>query len=327
MKIIGIKTNDGYYITDDINNNNYSGTYLGGYIVNGEQPKPTFNKKWVKVSEEPTKIQRWKSMPNINERYELRDPSLADKFKQTYLKSEVKLGYDDDLEEVIYLDEFKGIQSLYEFKSDPQEKVLEDVEFEYETISEIDEITEPTKFSYAVVKNFSRYAPNVTNDNAKTEMIAQIITPDLLLHTQPCRLTAQESYDVVRAYIKNNINPMVAEITSDYDFCFTVKKKIALAKEHVYQVEINNSIFNKRKKKPNYQTRVQKTYSIEIFNMAPKPYQSYKLIQPFVGDNQDDLKETIDNFLSHIIGVINEPLKECECCNGTGVIFNKNIEK
>ena len=43
-----------------------------------------------------------------------------------------------------------------------------------------------------------------------------------------CRLTSQESFDIIRWYIKRNIDPKAAEMTSDYDFCLTVKKLIPL---------------------------------------------------------------------------------------------------
>lgn len=37
---------------------------------------------------------------------------------------------------------------------------------------------------------------------------------------------------------------------------------------------------------------------------------------------QEDLKNNIDNYLKHLISIINEPLKECIHCNGNGVVLN-----
>lgn len=87
---------------------------------------------------------------------------------------------------------------------------------------------------------------------------------------------------------------------------------------------MNDNIFGGRKKKPKYETRVKKANDYDVFNIAPAPYQSYDVIEAFEGDSEDNLQENIQAYLDHIIGVINEPLIECSCCGGTGVITNKN---
>lgn len=321
MKIIGIKTNDGYYITDDLENKSYNRSNLENYIIDGDKPQPTFHEKWKKIKQEPKIIQRYVSQPNINPRYELIDKSLSDKFKSEYKQSEVVIGKDEDYDP-IYADEFRSLVSLYAFKSDPQDPILEDVPFEYETITEIDEIKSKVPFSYKTVDGWGKPKMNITDNSVKHEMIDLILTPSILIHTKPCKLTTQESYDIVRAYIKDNIDPKQAEITSDYDFCFTVKKRIPLAKPVQYQVDVANN-YGGRKKKPRYENRTQAIRTYEVFKTSPKPYDKYPLIKPFEGESEEDLKENIDAYLQHIIGVINEPLKECECCSGVGVIINK----
>lgn len=324
MKIIGIKTNDGFYITDDLKNERdyyNSLTQLASMLINGEKPEQTFQKKWVKVKSEPKSIQQYVSQPSINKRYELIDKLLKDKFKEVWLLEETTVKVEC---EQVRAEGF--IPDLYEYKQDDQPNILQDVEFEYQTIVEIDEIKTPEIFSYKRSGEYdnSKDYGNVTEKDIKYDMISQIISPAILLHTQPCKLGAKESYDLVRKYIKQNINYDVAEITSDYDFCFTVKKKIALSQPHVYQVDVNNTFFGK-KRKPKYQTRVSKHDSISIFEMTPanKPYERYTPLPPFEGDSQDSLKENIDSYLRHLIGVINEPLQYCECCNGTGVKFRE----
>lgn len=319
LQLVGIKSNQGYYITDNLENKSYHNSSIGNSIINGELPVKSFKSGWFIVKSEPKLIQRTVNQPNINHRFELKNKELSDKFKEVYLKDEVYLGWDDDRDYIIYTDEFKDISSLYESKSDPQEPLLEDVEFEYQTITEID-IDLGFKFSYAT----SGYWPNdkgqpVTQNSIKYNIIDEIITPPILLETKPSKLSKKESYEIVRQYIRDNINPVVAEITSNYDFCFTVKKKIKLAKDYVYQIDVNDTIFGNKKKKPKYETRTRRYNSIQIFEIAPAPYQSYSVIEPFEGDNAEDLKNNIDAYLTHIIGVINEPLIYCECCDGTGV--------
>lgn len=319
MKIIGIKTQNGFFITDDLENKSYynHSTPLLSHLINGEIPQQTFNKRWVKVSSEPKKVQIYTKQPSINHRFELIDKSLSDRFKPVWNFDEARAWDGGDY---IYAEGF--IPALYEQKSDEQPDVLKDVDFEYTTITEITEIKTPEGFSYKRSGNYdnSQDYGSVTESDIKYDMISQIITPSILLHTQPCKLGAKESYDIVRKYVKQNINYDVAEITSDYDFCFTVKKKIYLYKPHHYKVDVNNTFFGK-KRKPKYVDRVSKSNSVTIFEMTPanKPYERYPPLPPFEGDSQDSLKENIDTYLRHLIGIINEPLQYCECCDGTGV--------
>jgi hypothetical protein len=58
--------------------------------------------------------------------------------------------------------------------------------------------------------------------------LERMLTPEFALHERPCSITSKQTYDIVRYYVKENIDPKQAEVTSDYDFCFTVKKKVAI---------------------------------------------------------------------------------------------------
>lgn len=322
IKLIGIKVKDkGVYITDNINNDTYSSTKVQSYVINGEKPQPSFQKSWYLVSEEPKTVQQLVNQPNINRRYELIDKSLSDKFKDTYKEEDVFRGYNDD-DEKVFVEGF--IPALYQFNWDTQEPVLQDVEFEYETIAEIDNLDEPNTWSYPTYGQYGKVVSPITNNNVKRNMIDEIVTPKILIHKKPCKLTKLESFQIVRAFIKDNIDPKVAQITSDYDFCFAVEKRVPLHKPVEYTVDVNNNIFGGRKKKPKYENRVQKSKNYDVFKIAPAPYQSYNVIEEFEGDSEDNLQENIQAYLDHIIAVINEPLIECSCCGGTGhVILNK----
>lgn len=319
VKIVGIKTNNGYYITDELTQKTYNTSYLSGKLVNGETPVPTFHSKWFKVVSEPVKLQQYQPMPNINKRYELIDPDLASKFKLVYKEEDVNLGWDDEKDEYTWSDEFKSIRPLYTLKSDPQDPILVDLEFEFELITEIDEIISPAPFSYKRLGNYNKPTSPVTGNDTQVDLISSIITPSILLHTAPCKLSSKESYDIVRAFIKDNIDPKQAEITSDFDFCFNVKKRIHLANEYDYKVDVSGHWRNKRIK-PKYETRVQKKRDIPLFSMtySPSNYQGYIPIKGFEGDSRDDLKSNIDAYLNHLISVINTPVHECKHCDGTG---------
>jgi hypothetical protein len=63
---------------------------------------------------------------------------------------------------------------------------------------------------------------------------------------------------------------------------------------------------------------------VTVYQIAPKSYNNYPIVDPFSGKNYDDLKSNIDNFLHNLMEMINEPVVECKCCKGRGVILNEN---
>lgn len=62
---------------------------------------------------------------------------------------------------------------------------------------------------------------------------------------------------------------------------------------------------------------------MKVYEIAPKEYQSYPVIEPFNGNGEDDLKQNIQTYLNEIMIKINEPLIECEHCKGLGVTRNE----
>lgn len=222
LKLIGIKTNEGYLITDNVENKEYFNSLLGNLKINKEPVLPTFKKHWFKIKSKPEIIEKTIEPTKKYIGYKLRDISLSDRFKETYLNNEV---FDDNAE---YLDFFKNISSLYEPIIKETESYKELVDFEFEEILEIEIFKEPNKFGYkrAGQWNHQTYTP-VTNNNIKYDFIGSIITPEILKHELSCSLSQKETYDIIRAYIKDNINSKVAIIPIDYDFCFVVKKRLS----------------------------------------------------------------------------------------------------
>lgn len=323
MKIIAIKTNDGYLISENSENKGYFTSNLANLFFDGLKPEKTFKSDWFKIKNKPSKIEKEVIQPAINKRWELKPEFDNGVFKKLWLHSEV---YDEEYD---MIEEFQNIKGLYEYKEDKQPNILERLDFEWDEILEIETFKEPEGFSYKAAGQWSHETyPNVTEKSLKYDILTQVLTPSILLHTQPCKLSSKETYDIIRKFVKENINPRVAEITSDYDFCFSVKKKIPLAKPYSYQTDVNNNIFSGRKKKPKYETRLVDKKSVQVFEMTWKGYKGnsgydgYTCIEPFEAENQQVLKEYIDAYLENLINVINEPVKECSCCNGTGVILN-----
>jgi len=293
LKLIAIKTKNKVYISDNIRNDSYFYSELGRLLFDGKKPKNTYDKSWFELDSIPTKIEREKPKEKINKRYELKSGFPESELTPRVIKYE-------DFDEL-----YDDVRGLYEFKYEETEAGLEDVEFEINIIEEVDGNFEMKRLEYEPVYNF----------------LDKITTHPKLLPLKPCKLTKEQSYKIIREHIKNNIDPKYAVITSDYDFCFTVEKKIELYEPRKYTVDIN--LFNKRRK-PKYETRYQRSRTIKIFEIAPKPYQNYPVVQEFEGDNYEDLLKNIDKYLNELMEIINKPLKECEYCKGTGVILDDN---
>ena len=323
-KIIGIKCKNKYYISQE------SPAYdsgLGGYLINNKKPEKSFHKNWYIIDSIPETFQHYVGQPCINRRYELIDITMESKKTPFVLFPDIV----EDKEDTNYWkDEYSIYKSLYKYVYDKQPDKIEDVPFEYKTIMEVKEIREYAGFAYDVQKTqwASDRVTKLSDISIQHQILDQIVFPDILLSARPCSLSPEDTYKIVRQYIKQNINYEVASITSDYNFCFTVKKKIALSEPEMYEVDINNAWFSKRKRKPKLETRYNKYREIECFNMAPKSYQNYRTISGFKGKDQDDLKNNIDSYCNNLVEYINEPLIDCPHCKGRGVIFiEKDIRK
>lgn len=293
LKLVMIKTKTNSYISDNIKNEGYHHTELSKLVIDGEQLESTYNKDWFKVKDVPTKIEKMKPAQKINQRYEL---------KEGYPESELtpKIVQTSD-----FYDKYEDVSGLYTYKYDEVEGGLEEIEFEVNVIEELDVEFEMKRVDYKPEYNF----------------LDKLETHPILLPSKPCKLTHKQSYDIIRNHIKHNIDSKYARVTSDYDFCLTVKKVIELYEPQSYQVNLNAG---HSRRKPKYETRFKINKELTIFEVAPKVYNEYTVVTPFTGDNYDDLLNNIEKYLNELMSKINEPLKECECCKGNGVILNDN---
>lgn len=334
LKLTGIKTKSSIFISDMPDNNwSSSVTYLNHYYFDGKKPKQSFHKHWVEIKSMPKKIQKDESQPDINHRYELIDKSMVNKTIKKVLEREDVAYYSKSECYWIWKKEYRHLQSLYELKYDKQASVKVDIEFELDIILELDEIKQHGLLSFTVQKTqyTSDGTIDITNQAVSHQFIDKIVYPAIILPSRPCSLTSLETYKIIREHVKNNIDPKIAQITSDYDFCFTVQKKIEFAEPEKYTVDVNNGIFQKRKRKPKYETRFRTERLVVIFEMTheEKGYQNYTPIKGFRGTDHTDLKEKIDFYLESLMEFINKPVKDCPKCKGCGVIVDKkfNVKK
>jgi hypothetical protein len=202
---------------------------------------------------------------------------------------------------------------LYSYKSDRLESTVP-VEFEVIELADVDLVPGVVPFSYEVSQ-----VTKVTQNSVKYPVLTQITVPSLLHPATPCSLSSKDTYDIIRHHVKQHINLDVAKITSDYYFCFTVKKLIELYEPEEYKVDVNQ--FHKRSQ-PKYETRYRKTREVEVFEMThdEKCYKGYTIIKGFSANSQPELAAVIDNYLDELMMEINEPLADCPHCKGLGVV-------
>lgn len=310
IKLVGIKCKDKYYISrhkDGCEWGRFNNT--GNLLINGYLAMPTFHRDWNIVDKEPTTVQVAKRQRPINQRYELIDPSLAsNKIPLVFPQEDVIECFEDVCH---WKDEFRGLESLYRLCGDKQPDILEDIDFEYETIVEVSEIKDFGEFKYKI------HGAPISKSDISYHIMDRITFPDILLSMRPCCLTSRQSFDIVAEYIKQNIDNNIALVNAHFDSYFRVSKKIALSvpESHTYYT----NMFGKGKRKT--VTEWRKHREIECFNMAPKPYEKYWVIPGFRGKNQEDLKNNIDKFCMELMAEINEPVIDCPHCKGMGVIF------
>lgn len=137
---------------------------------------------------------------------------------------------------------------------------------------------------------------------------------------RPCELTSKQTYRIIRHHVKENINHNYGVITSDYDFCFTVMKRIPI-KPYVISSEIKRDN-GKSYRPPRFKHHEKKYNTWELFEMTNSEdrYKGYTVIPGFKGDSLADLYDNIKTFLDDLMNHINAPIIECEHCNGYGHI-------
>lgn len=290
----------------------YHRTKIDNIFFDGEKPQKTFSKNWLKIKQYPTTIQRLESKENINYRYEIDDVGLiSDKLPLIILCNDK-----DNYSENIF--------SLYSYKSDPQEPELKDVKCKFDIVMEVNNFKISTEIKYdAVRKAFSSEKGltteyQITNENINHQLFDKMIFPEIMLHTRPCSISSQDLFNLVRQHIKTNIDNKVAKITSDYNFCFSVKKLIPLLEPETVSYTNMFARTKKERNKIKYSTKTFK--EVDIFEMTHdrENYSGYTTIQPIFADSELELKNKIDEFLSNLMEIINKPLELCLHCKGTG---------
>lgn len=336
LTIYTIKTNNAYYISNNIGGE-YNSVRLIKYLFDGETPQPTFKNNWLKIKSMPKRVYYLEPQPNINFRYVIKD-EVSEEVRnnvlknKSYLREDVCTWDDDDYVWEVTDDDFKLISSFYYLTSDKQPLIEKDLDFEIVEVLAINEFNDSIKYnSYEVLKDPNWNHQGVKNVSLESFInnheLDKILNPNLVLKDLPCFISGDDLYEIVRHHIKINIDNKVAFVSSDYRFCFTVKKRISFEEPIITKKEILTKA-NKSYVKPKFQT-ITKTHREEvIFEMtAPKDkYKGYPVLDGIRANSHEELQNDLDRYLKDLMAYINEPVKECSHCKGAGVLFNNNFK-
>lgn len=296
-------------------------------------PESTFVDYWFfyKGEKEIKTLEVKGKSEQVNFRWELNDkktPPKKIKLPKVLTPKEVGEWYDDD-DYAYYWDEdseFYGFQQFYKRVHDTTNPDWEEIDFNTKKLGDIE--FEDIKLPY------SNYNVEYTKDNtvqkidlkriASFEMLDQMVTDPLFLHKRPCKLSVKQSYEIVRQYVKSNIDRKYARVSSDYDFSFTVKK--------IYQIKPYTRQWEEKKAngksyaRPRIRHKTIQEKEEVIYNISTDGRHG-AIMECFYGDSLKDLTENVKLYLEELLFYINQPLKECEHCGGTGVIFESEKPK
>ncbi len=310
-----VKTDKGCFISDCFATGgydfNYHRTAIKNLLFNGKKATDTYYPNWYYIEEFPDLIQVERDGEVINKRYELKDKSLASEKLPEVIPYEEEDSYSRNI-----------IESLYCFQSDRKPSYLEEVPYDIEVICEVDNYNFPPKVDYKGVKrvDFSDSVYTIKNTDINHQLLDKIIFPEVLLHERPCKFTSKQMYDITRQYILENIDNSVSKITSNYDFCFEVRKLIPLIEPETINYQ---NIFARTKRERNkIHTKVKKFEEKTIFFMTDdrQRYKGYPVIPEMCANSEAELKDKVNTWLEGLIGIINEPLCQCPQCKGAGYI-------
>ena len=222
-----IKTDKCWFIKE-ILKNSWSNGNIKNLYFNGNKPKQTFTEKWFQIEKPKNNkliIEKEERGEKINQRYVIKDKEfISNKLPEIIKYEDREKYYDENYEE------YKILNDFYNYEYDEKEPYKQNVDFNAKVLCEIENYKFPLDFEYEGIRrwNYRENPYTIKRDSINHQEIDKIIFPEILLVNRPCCLTSKQMYDITRQYIKQNIDNSIAKITSDYDFCFTVKKIVKL---------------------------------------------------------------------------------------------------
>jgi len=296
--------------------------------INGQPLIATFNPKWwlVDAAAPVTSYAVHAGTRAINARYEIRNPDL--RLPPVIAAAEIEKNSSHD-----WSGTHAGMEALYQYKCEYEDLGFAETAFTAEPLGRLtfDNLGDPTAFSYKIEREgmFNRDMPQPSIDYMdifadrnwgpiiSVDEIHKAMKPEFAWHLGPCSVNSRVAYRLIRFHVKGNVDPRYAEITSDYDFCFTVKKRIRV---EPYTRRYETPFSTRRR--PKFRTDTVQFHLHEFFEMthAEEKYKGYTVVEGFSGTSLTDLADNIDHYLRCLTEAINEPLARCPTCQGTAVV-------
>lgn len=316
------KTQDGLFISSQ------SGYQITTpYMINGKELTPTHKNRWLLLKDEVEvkTVQRPYPSRKEPECYVLKDDSLfVDGKIPKKIKYEDVDGYFDEDGCFIWRN-YSHIKSLYNLTFKEIDGGYLDVEFNVNDLGSVEgSIKKPLDHKFKISGKYqSDEVEKALKDIVTYSELEQIMTPEFLLHEKPCTLPSKQFFNLIRSYVKDNIDKEQARITSDYDFCFTVRKLIAVKPYEIKREQLKTN--GKSYRTPKFHYSQIKNEEVTVFEMTSTndKYRNYPVLDDMVGNSLQDLYDNVKTYLDFLMEKINKPIKKCDCCNGIGYMLNE----
>lgn len=319
-----VKTATVCFISDCYAKAGYKHDYHSGRINNlyfdGKLPKPSFKKNWFVADHFPTTIQKKVSGEYVNRRWEINDKDMVSaKLPEVVFPTDTEF-FDDE-------GNFR-FASLYTTKYDKEPDTMEDVEIEWEMILDVPDFQYPPKVEFSGIHkwNYSDMPYVINNDCVKHQALDEMLFPEILLHNRPASFDSKTVYDITRKYILEHINPAVAKVSSNYDFCFEVKKLVALHAPET--ITYHNLFASTKREREKLHTTIKKYNEYTVFEMThtQERYKGYTPLPDMAAESEAALNEKMNSWLTMLIEEINKPLVECPHCKGIGFALGEKAK-
>lgn len=324
IKVRIVKTDGACFITDCMAKSGYDYNYhhskLKDLYFDGEKPKPSFKAQWLTIPHFPQRIERKVAGEVINKRQEILDAEMIS------AKLPPVMYYPLPPEMIDEDGDFR-YASLYEYKYDREPDHLEDVEIEWDLVCDVENFQMPPKIEFTGIHkwNYESVPYIIKNDSIRHQTLDEIIFPEVLLHNRPCSFTSKTVYDITRKYVLDHIDHSVAEVTSNYDFCFEVQKIIPLHAPE--KITYQNFFAKTKRERDKLHTTIKEFRKHTVFEMTNlvDRYGNYTPIPDMFAENETALEKKMNEWLTGLMDEINRPLCECPHCSGKGIV--DKIEK
>lgn len=334
LKIRVYRTNLGLFISRVIDAGYWLNYRLPDtYLYNGSLPKDTNHKDWILVDGDVLSSVKEKVMGSrVNYKYQIKDPNdISEKCPEFLTRDQVGYEVDDDYDSYWNNQDFKKYRTWYKEIYDTTKDSWEDAEFEVKDLGEIEisSLSSPLNITYKVQR--TNYPHEGTADLDLSQIaryydLDKMLVPEFAIQERPCNLSSTQTYNIIREYIKDNIDPKNATVTSDYNFCFTVKKKIKV-KPWIKSYEIKKKNGRSYAKPRITKTPVEyKTGQIFEMTHTKDNHKGYTPVVGFKGETLQELADNIKLFLDELMYYINTEVTECEHCCGTGNIIKSGFD-